>query len=145
MLVRATDDQPDAANASPIIGDWYVTTINATPVIADSAATMTFGADGALVGNASCNSYSTRYTATASGLSLNSAVATTLMACDPATDQQERAFLEVLHRIAADDGASRFELDDTGNRLTLTSSDGATIDASRCVDMSDRGRGFTSR
>lgn len=130
VLVRSSDDQPNPTHLSPIIGEWRVTAINANPISTDSGTTMRFGIDGTLVGNAGCNSYSTTYTTAASGLSIDSAIATTLMACDPATERQERAFLRVLNAIAADDGAGRFEIDATGDRLTLLSSDGATLDAS---------------
>jgi putative lipoprotein len=130
LLVRAAGVRADPGAASPIIGEWRVTVIGTDPVITDSSPTMTFGADGSLVGNAGCNSYSTTYTTAASGLSIDSAIATTSMACDPATERQERAFLGVLDAIAADDGASTFEVDDSGGQLALTSSDGATLVAS---------------
>jgi heat shock protein HslJ len=116
---------------SPIIGEWHVTAINTNAVLADSSTTMTFSIDGALVGNAGCNSYSTTYSTEGSALSIDPAIATTLMACDPATDTQERAFLGVLNAIAADDGASSFEVNATGDTLTLTSGRGASIDATR--------------
>ena len=124
-LVRASHDNAGTADASPIIGQWNITAVNTTPVIADSAPTIVFQADGTLVGNASCNSYSTNYRTAGSLLSINSEIATTLMACDPATERQERALLAVLNTIAASTG--RFELNPAGNELRLTASDGTTI------------------
>ncbi len=130
MLVRANLDETEAADASILVGEWNVTTIDGTPVIEGSTATLVFDADGSLGGNASCNSYSTTYAATGSEFSIDSPIAATLMACEPPAADQEQAFLEVLNGIEADDAAS-FEIVDTGARLILTSSTGKSIEATR--------------
>lgn len=129
LLVRATSPEPDAGQASSIVADWKMTEINGAPAISGSSANLRFDADGTLGGNTSCNSYATSYTATETALAVNPAIAVTMMACDGPTSAQEQAFLDVLNAIAADGGS--FEVDEPGSTLTLTSSDGAVIKATR--------------
>ena len=130
MLVGVSHEASDPTAESSIVGEWHVTAIDGTPVITGSAPTLSFDPDGILGGNASCNSYSTAYATHGSGLRIESAIATTLMACDPSTDRQEGSFLGALESLATDE-AGTFEIDPTGTVLTITSTNGARIDAAR--------------
>ena len=117
---------PAGHATNELLGEWNVTTIGSGAVIEGSVPTMNFGADGSLGGNASCNSFSATYTAAADALTIDSELASTLMACDPATDAQERAMFALLNTIAADGGTFTIN----GDTLTITSGDW-TIEAIR--------------
>ncbi len=130
MLVGVRHDASKATGESAIVGEWTVTAIGGRPVITESAPTLSFASDGALGGNASCNSYSTTYSTSGSELNIESAIATTLMACDPSIDRQERAFLGALESLVTEQVGS-FEIDDTGTVLSITSIDSPLIDATR--------------
>ncbi|WP_343390200.1 META domain-containing protein, partial [Candidatus Amarobacter glycogenicus] len=58
--------------------------------------TAVFGEDGTLSGTGGCNNYSTSYTLDGSTLSINAAIASTMMACAEDVMAQETAFLAAL-------------------------------------------------
>ncbi|MBP6468806.1 MAG: META domain-containing protein [Chloroflexi bacterium] len=58
--------------------------------------TAVFGEDGTLSGTGGCNNYSTSYTLDGSALAINSAIASTMMACAEDVMAQETAFLAAL-------------------------------------------------
>lgn len=97
-------------------GDWRITAIGATPVIATSEPTMTFSPDGKISGYASCNRYFADFSLTGEGLSFTQAVATR-MACDQPLMTQESQLLAALETITG------FAITPT-NQLTLLSADG---------------------
>lgn len=128
VLVRVDPASQDPADAASLVGEWTVTAINDSTTIDDATPTLNFSNDGTLGGNASCNPYSTTYFATGDTVTLESEIAATLMACEPATESQERAFLAVLNEIRVSDGATS-AID--GEALNLTTGGGATIEARR--------------
>lgn len=103
-------------------GEWKVTTINGTPVVDNSRATIEFK-DGRVFGAASCNRFMGGYTMRSDGMKLEmSQMASTMMACPDALMQQEGQFLKTLG------GVTGHSI--SGNTLTLTGPDG-TITATR--------------
>lgn len=103
--------------------EWIVEDIAGGGVIDRSRVTLAFGADGRVAGRASCNTYTAQYTLTGETLTVSPA-ATTMMACVPALEEQERRFLGALRDVR------RFELSDTG-ALVLHTADGRTLTARR--------------
>lgn len=97
-------------------GDWRITAIGATPVIATSEPTMTFSPDGKISGNASCNRYFASFNLTGEGLSFSEAGAT-MMACDQPLMSQESQLLAALETITG------FEITPS-NQLNLIGADG---------------------
>lgn len=103
-------------------GEWVVEDI-AGGMIDRSRATLLFSPAGGLTGRASCNTFTTRYTLSGEGLTIDPA-ATTRMACAPSLMQQEERFLDILHK------SRRFELSADG-ALRLIAPDGRRITARR--------------
>lgn len=101
---------------------WTVVNINngrqaVVGVVADTALTMEFDAEGGVSGTTGCNRYSGAYQAEGETLRISS-VATTRRACpDDATAEQERAFVRAMETVAT----MSFE----GDRLDLRDGEGA--------------------
>jgi len=91
----------------PLVGTtWNATGINngrggVASLVAGSAVTATFSADGRLAGSAGCNRYTASYT-TGQGdsLGLGAGAATKRMCADPGVMQQEQQFLAVFPQVA---------------------------------------------
>jgi heat shock protein HslJ/uncharacterized lipoprotein YbaY len=103
--------------------EWVVEDINRTGVIDRSRTTLSFGADGHLVGMGSCNTYLARYSLSGEGLAITRP-ASTVKACPPALMRQEDLVFDILAKV------QRFEIDPTG-ALVLRASDGRSITARR--------------
>jgi len=80
-----------------------VEAIDGAPLAPGSRATIRFGSDGRVSGDASCNTYSDRYTLADEGLYLSNPIATR-KACAPSLMTQEGRFMEVLRNV------QRFEI-----------------------------------
>lgn len=109
------------SHAQLIDKEWVVEDIAGRGVIDDSRATLLFGADGRLSGQASCNRLIGGYTLKGSKLTISNP-GLTMMACTPALMDQETRFVDVLNNVRS------YRIDATG-ALVLTSSSGATITA----------------
>lgn len=103
--------------------EWVVEDINGKGIVDPSRTTLAFGADGRVLGRASCNNYFASYTLTGEALTISQAGGT-MMACAPALMQQEALFLEILRNVR------RFDLGGDG-ALVLRTDDGRTITARR--------------
>jgi len=88
---------------------------------------MVFEADGSLNGQGSCNSYGASYRTDGMSLAIESEIMSTLMACEEASMAQEQAFLTVMNEIVRDPATFGIE----GDSLTITTTSGATITATR--------------
>jgi heat shock protein HslJ len=111
---------PDAG--SPLTGrEWVVEDIAGRGIIDDTRVTLTFGADGRLSGQASCNRLLGAYTVNGSNLNIGDA-GLTMMMCPPALMDQERQFIDVLNNV------QRYRVDASG-ALVLTTTTGTTITA----------------
>lgn len=104
-------------------GEWRVENIAGAGVIDNSLATLLFGPEGRLSGNASCNRLIANYTVEGSRLTISPA-GTTMMACPPALMDQERKLVDLIGMV------TRYSIDRTG-KLTLTSASGKSIVARR--------------
>jgi uncharacterized lipoprotein YbaY/heat shock protein HslJ len=104
-------------------GEWLVEDIGGKGIVDRSRATLNFGEDGRVTGRASCNTYGASWNLSGEGLSVEKGQST-LMACSPALDDQERQFLRLLGAV------QRFDITDDG-ALVLHAADGETIVARR--------------
>jgi len=88
----------DSAPQNPLAGTrWQATSLNGQPVLEGTTLTAAFGADGSLNGFAGCNTYSTRYLADGTLLSIFFPSATGVICPEPAgIMEQEAAFLTAL-------------------------------------------------
>jgi heat shock protein HslJ len=86
-------------------------------LVADSAVTLAFGADGRATGSAGCNRYTASYESGRDTLKFGSAAATRMMCANEDVMAQEQAFLAALGQVAT------FRMD--GDRLELRGADGA--------------------
>jgi heat shock protein HslJ len=103
--------------------EWVVEDIDGKGIVDRSRATLSFGADARVTGNASCNTYSAGYRLSGEGLEI-SAAAVTMKACVPALGNQERSFLGILQAVI------RFEIRPDG-ALVLHTADGRKLRARR--------------
>lgn len=104
-------------------GEWRVEDIAGAGVIDNSPATLLFGPEGRLSGNASCNRLIASYTVEGSRLTISPA-GTTMMACPPALMDQERKLVDLIGTV------TRYSIDRTG-KLILISASGKGIVARR--------------
>lgn len=102
---------------------WNVVTVGGTPVVASSRATLAFGTDGRISGNASCNRFTGAYTLTGEGLSVSDLAGSRMM-CDAPLMEQERRFLDALA------GVRGFSIAADGT-LLLQAGDGRDVEARR--------------
>ena len=103
-------------------GEWLVEIVDNIKVMPDSLVTITFSGT-RVMGQASCNSYTGTYRATADGMKLEGLL-TTMRACDDPRMSQERDFLGLLRVI------SSYEIGSDGT-LVLRTSAGKAITARR--------------
>ena len=80
-------------------GEWQVESVEGRTVLAGSQPVLTFGSDGRVAGNASCNRFTGSYRLTGETLTF-SALALTRMACEQALMTQEQAFVRALESIS---------------------------------------------
>ncbi|HEU4458037.1 MAG TPA: META domain-containing protein [Methylibium sp.] len=117
---------PDAQ----VLGPWRIEQARSAPLADRRSARLDFRADGTIVGQASCNDFSGRYTLAADKLSIGR-LATTRKACSEALMEQEDRVLTALER------AARATVPPHGF-LTLHDADGAVLmRASRFEPASD--------
>jgi len=112
---------PAEAGEATALADtmWQLQSLQGAEVAAGTEITAVFGADGTLSGSSGCNNYSTSYTVDGSTLTINAAIAATMMACDEPVMQQETGYLAVLPT------ATSWVID--GNSLTLSDASGAAV------------------
>jgi len=103
---------------------WRITAINngkgaVASVVAGSAVTLAFGADGKAGGSAGCNQYTAGYEAKGSKLQFRAPAANRRMCADEGLMEQEHLFLKVLESVAS--------VHVEGNRLELRNAQGALL------------------
>lgn len=103
-------------------GEWklvsYGDAANPTPALPDVDTSLSFGEDDTFGGTVGCNSFGADVTREGDTLKFGTTVAT-MMFCEASMDQ-ETAVLGVLNE-------GTFSLSLSGNQLTLTSEDGASV------------------
>ncbi len=87
-------------SAEMLIGSWLVDTLLGKPVVAHSAPTLTFTADGRLSGNASCNRMMGDYTLEKGCLTL-SHIGLTRRLCPPDLMTQEQRLVTMMQDVAS--------------------------------------------
>lgn len=109
-----------------LLGDgWRVVSIDGEAVLEDAVPTIEFLAeDNRVAGLASCNRFTGSFELTGEGLRFGQFAVTTRACIDPAAQNQETRFVELLQKTA------RFEMPGF-NRLRLVTSDNETIEATR--------------
>lgn len=121
---RAIADHLIANDDMPLVGrEWRIEDVDGMGVIDFSNATLDFGADGHLSGNATCNRLIGSYRTDGEAITIEPAGAT-MMACPEALMAQEQRILDLLPKI------ERYVIDETG-ALILIAADGRTIAARR--------------
>ncbi len=127
VLMLGNDREPATANASEpndLAGTSWILEQMADadgmrPVVGGSQATLDFGTDGRVTGNATCNRYMGPYTQDGANVSMGM-LASTMMACgEDALNAQEMAYMAALNAVerAVVDGAT----------LTLSSAGGVEL------------------
>lgn len=87
---------PPPGNAPALPGSkWELVTLNGAAPVKGTSVTLFFGDDGQAGGNASCNTYGGSYQVAGSNLTFDQMVST-MMACEPAINEQEQAYLKAL-------------------------------------------------
>jgi heat shock protein HslJ len=106
--------------------NWQATGINTgkgsvASTATTSKSTALFGTDGKLSGNTGCNSYNTTYKTDGNKITVQSPMATTRMACDPALMDQEQQYLAALAKVATYTlSESKLELRDASGALQVS-------------------------
>ena len=109
---------PDAIGsaAADLTGTWSVEYIDARPVIDFSPASITFGVDGRISGNASCNRFSGGYVVSGRSLTIGP-LGVTRKACVEALMDQEQRFLNTIEQVVAwDIGNAMLSLRDANGK-----------------------------
>jgi heat shock protein HslJ len=88
------------ATGANILGDWTIEKVEDRPVVDYGPARLSFGADGRVTGNASCNDLIGKFRQDGAGLSIGE-VGTTRRLCPDAQMEQERRVLAALQRANA--------------------------------------------
>ncbi|MGA0608639.1 META domain-containing protein [Caldimonas sp. KR1-144] len=114
MMPTASDGATPA-----ITGDWIVERIGDQPVVPDSPARLSFGADGRVSGNLSCNQGVGRYAQQGASLTFGEGMAMTKRACDGPLGEQESRLVAALGKVG-----SAAVVDD---KLELRGKDGALL------------------
>jgi heat shock protein HslJ len=111
---------PAVAPPDPkVLGEWRIEQARSAPLVDKRQARLNFGADGAVSGNASCNTFGGRYTLTGDKLKIGN-LAITRKACGDALMEQEDRVLTALER------AARATVPPHGF-LTIQDADGAVL------------------
>lgn len=103
--------------------EWIIEDIDGRGVIDNSPASLLFGPDGSLSGNATCNRIIGTYEQTGQSIVVTN-TGTTMMICPPSLQNQEELLLEIIANIES------FSIDDTG-ALVLHTSNNKSILARR--------------
>ena len=109
--------------ATLLRGEWLIEEIGGKAIIAKSQPTISFGDDGQISGNGSCNRYFGPYALSGEGLKISD-LASSMMACEQPLMDQEALLIKSLHE------ASRFEIK-AGGVLVLLGSDRVSVLARR--------------
>ena len=114
LLLGCSTPAPSLANTN-----WSLVSINGQPPIAGRALTLSFQADGRLVGDSGCNGYGGQYQVNGGSITV-SQLASTLRACaEQPLNDQESAFQKALNDAA--------QISLAGDQLTLQNASGGEV------------------
>ena len=91
LLFGCSTSAPSLANTN-----WSLVSINGQPPIAGRALTLSFQADGQLVGDSGCNSYGGQYHVSGSSIAITQLVSTLRACAEQPLNDQEAAFQKAL-------------------------------------------------
>ena len=111
--------------ASLLRGDWAVEQIAGKPIVSESHPSLTFGVDGQMSGDASCNRFFGGYALTGEGLTITPG-GSSMMMCEQPKMDQEQLLLALLGKIGS------FAIEADGS-LLLRAGDGRSITARRAA------------
>lgn len=120
-----TDSTPvvpaTTADEAPLVGTlWQMQSYQGNDALPGTEVTAVFAADGSLSGNSGCNNFSTGYTMDGDSLTINDAIAATMMAClEEGVMEQEAGFLAALPATAT------YQI--SGDQLTLFDANGTAV------------------
>ncbi|MEN3973062.1 META domain-containing protein [Sphingomicrobium sp. XHP0235] len=118
-----TSGHDESASDTALAGsEWIVDDIAGQGLIEDTQATLSFGNDGRVSGDTSCNRYFAEYTVSETELRFQNA-GVTKRACAPAVMEQESRFLAIFNAVDS------YRIDDRAHTLVLSTPTGATITA----------------
>lgn len=125
---------PPATSESPALINtiWVANTLNDNPVTPPASLTLQFDDQNTLSGSDGCNSFSTSYTITDTTMTIDPAMASTMMACDEAVMAQASSFTQTLLAttsyqlgdgvlVLLQDGTAGITLSGQSNSLSKTS------------------------
>jgi heat shock protein HslJ len=119
-ILSACTQAGNGAAAADLTGvGWKITDIAGRSLLVGSTATLQFDNEGRAGGNSSCNSYGVGYQISGRRITFEQPFST-MMACEPALMEQERALFELLPQIR------NFDIGHDG-ALVLIAEDGRTI------------------
>lgn len=98
LLLNACQSTSQIETTPPLIGSWHIEIIGEHPVIDYSPANITFGEDGQLSGNNSCNNFFGQYSQTENQLTLTPA-GSTMKACVEALMKQEQRVMVAMPKV----------------------------------------------
>lgn len=102
--------------ASLLHGDWRIGEIGGKAIVAQSEPTLSFGLDGSIHGNGSCNRFFGHFALTGEGLTISETGASMMM-CDQPLMDQERSLLKAFESVR------RFEVGSKGQIRLLGEDD----------------------
>jgi heat shock protein HslJ len=108
-----------AGNAAPLSGTkWELVNLGGTVPVKGTSLTLFFGNDDKAGGNAGCNNFSGTYKVSGNSLTFGSMMST-MMACEPAINAQEQAYLKAL--------GDTQSYESTADKLTLKDGSGNAL------------------
>lgn len=119
MSIGKSDPGDETLFDAELTGEWMVEYIYERPVIDNSPASIKFGEESGLAGNASCNNYFGTYKEEGASLTLNAVGKTNKMCIVAALMEQEARFMAALPNVAG------FEIRD--GILFLSDENGETV------------------
>lgn len=124
FVVLAACAGAGAPKASALLGpEWVIEDIGGRGIVDNSVATLRFEEGGRSGGKGSCNTYGAGYQVDGEKITFEQPFST-MMACEEALMNQERALFDLLPLV------TRFDIADDG-ALILSTADGRTITARR--------------
>ena len=96
LLILAACGSSGASGGTLTGPVWALTALNGQPLASGTGITATFTADGAVSGSAGCNRYTGKYSTSGANITIDPAIASTMMACEQPVMDQETAYLKML-------------------------------------------------
>lgn len=120
LILAACASSSQQTGGGELTGNvWVVTELLGESILTDTGISIQFTSDGTLSGSSGCNQYNGKYTASGSTITINTPLATTMMACAQPVMDQESVYLKALG------DAKSYTV--KGSDLTLAGADSKTL------------------